>query len=174
VVETITAKMIRRHPHVFGQAKVASAEDVALNWAKIKAAEKGAPSSVASTLKGVPYPLPALLRAHRLGERASKVGFDWSSPQEVQEKVQEEWGELQEALDADAPERVQEELGDLLFSIVQWVRHLGFNAEHLLRLTNQKFITRFEKMEKEVQSLGLKLEDVSLERMDEAWEKAKA
>lgn len=173
VVERITEKMIRRHPHVFGQKRVGSAEEVALNWTRIKKAERNSPDDTSALLESIPVDLPALLRAHRLSERASKVGFDWTSAVGIWDKVQEEFDELGSAIARDEREEVTEELGDLLFSIVNLCRHWGLNAEHLLRVANLKFMERFGKMERELKTAGTQLEEASLDQMDRTWEMVK-
>lgn len=173
VVERITEKMIRRHPHVFGDKKVNSSEEVALNWTEIKKTEKGSHSDISSLLEDVPVDLPALLRAHRLSERASKVGFDWPNAADIWDKVREEVDELGSAIAEEEREKVAEETGDLLFSMVNLCRHWAFNAEHLLRIANQKFLERFAKMERELRVSGIQLEEASLDQMNKAWERVK-
>ncbi|MDY6973819.1 MAG: nucleoside triphosphate pyrophosphohydrolase, partial [Thermodesulfobacteriota bacterium] len=147
VIERIIEKMIRRHPHVFENERVGGAEDVALNWARIKMAERGAPGDTSALLRSVPVNLPALLRSHRLSERASKVDFDWANADEVWCKVREELEELESAIVRKDRDEVAEELGDTLFALVNLARHLGFNAENILRLANKRFLERFERME---------------------------
>lgn len=173
VVEIITEKMIRRHPHVFGQKKVDSAEEVTFNWTQIKKAEKNATNDTSGLLESIPMDLPALLRAHRLSERASKVGFDWTDTAGIRDKVREEFDELDSAVVGGEREEVAEELGDLLFSVVNLCRHKGFNAEHLLRMANIKFQKRFKEMEKRLEATGTQLEEASLEEMNGAWDKVK-
>ena len=143
VMERIEEKMIRRHPHVFGQAKVESAEEVSENWQKIKKGENGGARSAASLLQGVPQALPALLRTHRLCERASSSDFpppdqgkDWS-------RVEEDFRELGRSLSEKNTSEIGEKVGRLLFDLANLSRHWGLNAEHLLRVTNQKFLERF-------------------------------
>lgn len=173
VVERITEKMIRRHPHVFGQKRVDSTEEVALNWTRIKKAERNSTDDTSALLESIPVDLPALLRAHRLSERASKVGFDWTSAAGIWDKVREEFDELGSAIARDEREEVTEELGDLLFSIVNLCRHWELNAEHLLRVANLKFLERFGKMERELKTAGTQLEEASLDQMDRTWEMVK-
>ncbi len=173
VVEKITEKMIFRHPHVFGQTRVSNAEDVALNWARMKMAENSIPGDAFPLLGSVPENLPALLRAHRLSERVSRVGFDWVNADEVWDKVQEEFEELRSAIAKGHREDIGEEMGDLLFSVVNLSRHWGFNSEDLLRSANQKFLKRFEKMVRELKASGIELEEATREQMDQAWEKIK-
>jgi len=173
VVEGITAKMIRRHPHVFGNTRVESAEDVASNWVKIKRTEAGRPKNTSFLLQSIPSGLPALLRAHRLSERASKVGFDWANRDEVWAKVQEEVQELGSAINDGDREGIVEEMGDLLFSLTNLARHSGVNAENILRKGNQKFLERFERMEVRLADSGIGLEEATLDQMNRAWEDVK-
>ncbi|MBN2060310.1 MAG: nucleoside triphosphate pyrophosphohydrolase [Deltaproteobacteria bacterium] len=173
VLEGITDKMIKRHPHVFGDVRVESAEEVSDNWEKIKRDEKGAREKTSSMLKNVPMNLPALLRAHRLSQRAAKSGFDWAGRAEILEKVKEEYLELEESIKENNREQVGEELGDLLFSLVNLARHWGFNAEDLLRSTNRKFIRRYECMEDDLASDGIGILDATVEEMNRSWDKIK-
>lgn len=173
VVEKITEKMIRRHPHVFGESGALDAAHVENNWARIKETEKGNEINVSSSLRSIPSNMPSLLRAHRLSERASRAGFDWTNANEVWNKVKEEIDEFESAILRNNRENAGEEIGDLIFSIVNLARHLGFNAEHLLRMANCKFLDRFEKMEKEIEALGIGLRDASADQMNEAWERVK-
>ncbi len=173
VIEGIKAKMIKRHPHVFGGTSVSTPSEVSENWEKIKKEEKGLAGSPSSALSGVPAGLPALLRAHRLSDRVSKAGFDWAGREEVWAKVREEFEELSEALAKGDMEAVGEETGDLLFSLVNLARHWGLNAERIMRETNHKFINRFKEMEDELRSMGIDPDGATLEEMDRAWEKVK-
>ena len=144
VVETVTEKMIRRHPHVFGETKLDSAEDVVLNWTKIKETEKGPSDNRLSSLQDVPVNMPALLRAHRLGERVSGAGLSRSQPDESWNDVQDNIDKLRSAIDRSEKEQLGEEIGDILFSLVDLSRNWGFNAEQLLMHANQRFLKRFE------------------------------
>jgi MazG family protein len=173
VVEKITAKMIHRHPHVFSNTKVASADQVAVNWAKIKRSEANGSELVSDSLRHVPSALPALLKAHRLSERASKTGFDWTDRKMIWEKVLEEVEELRSAVEIEDDHAVAEEMGDLLFSLVNLSRHWGMNAEDLLRSANRKFLNRFEGMEKHLNQSGISLEKATAEQMNGAWEAVK-
>lgn len=173
VVETITEKMIRRHPHVFGNIEVESAEDVASNWARIKQTEKGASGDISSSLREIPSGSPALLRAHRMSERAAKVGFDWANAEEIWTKVEEEMEEVRGAIAEGNPAAMASELGDLLFTLANLARHWGENAENLLRNANEKFLRRFEKMERRLADSGIRLEDATLVQMNAAWEDIK-
>jgi MazG family protein len=173
VVETITKKMIRRHPHVFGNVQVENAEEVASNWARIKEAERGGPGDMSASLQKVPSASPALLRAHRMGERAAKAGFDWADADEVWTKVEEEIGEMRTAMVDGDPGAKASELGDLLFTLTNLARHWGENAENLLRNANEKFLRRFEKMERRLADSGITLGDATLDQMNSAWEDIK-
>jgi len=148
VMEKITEKMIRRHPHVFGQTKVNSVEDVALNWAEIKLAEKGSSSDKSSLFESIPVSLPALLRAHRLSERASKAGFDWENTDKTCDKLQKQFDELKTAIDTQDKESLCKEIGDILFSLANLSRNWDITAEHLLRDANKRFLEQFESTEK--------------------------
>lgn len=173
VMEKIKEKMINRHPHVFGSTKVRGPEEVAENWERIKKTEKGASRSFSSLLQDIPINLPALLRAQRLSDRASKVGFDWPDAEEIWSKVEEELGELRITISDRDKERIGEEIGDLLFSLVNLSRHWGLNAEHLLRDANQKFIERFREMEQELKVAGIDIYKATPAEMNRAWEKVK-
>ena len=171
VMERVTEKMIRRHPHVFGNKKVNGVEDVLDNWVKIKMKEKNAKKE--DLLNNVPKNLPALLRAHRLSERAAKLNFDWKNRDEIWNKVKEEFKEMEDAIQSRNHERVCEEMGDLMFSIVNLARHWGQNAEDIMRLSNNKFMTRFSNMKKYLTDSGIKIEEATPEQMNQAWEDIK-
>ncbi|MHB1421538.1 MAG: bifunctional methyltransferase/pyrophosphohydrolase YabN [Bacillota bacterium] len=170
VVEGITEKMIRRHPHVFGEVQVETAEEVLVNWEKIKAREKG--GDVYSPLE-VPKGLPALLRAHRVQGKAAKFGFDWPDVQAAWPKINEETGELFQALHEEVPERVADELGDLLFAVVNVARLSGNDPESALNGTTERFIRRFGYMQDKAKEKGIELDSLSLAEMDVLWEEAK-
>ena len=173
VIEKITEKMIYRHPHVFGNVKLDTPSEVSDNWHKIKIKEKGQAQSNSVMLNDIPKALPALLMAHRLSEKASKVGFDWNGKEEIREKVIEEFHELDEALSTGKRDRIKEEIGDLFFSLVNLARHWKFNSEDLLRDANQKFLARFELMETSLREKGIGLEEATSLDMDRAWEEIK-
>lgn len=168
-LETITAKLIRRHPHVFGDVKADAAKSAKQNWEAQKHKEKGRKSR----LDGVPVTLPGLVRAQRLQEKASYVGFEWDKIEEVWEKVHEEILELKEAQYQGTNEHIEEEIGDVLFSIVNLSRFLNISSEDALRKTNNKFIRRFMKIEEEFKRQGKPIEEASLAEMDAVWEKIK-
>jgi len=174
VIEGITEKMIRRHPHVFGGKPVTGPSEVSDNWDRIKKEEKKEDSSPLSRLNSVPVNLPSLLRAHRLSERASKVGFDWTGKEEIWEKVKEEFMELTGALDKNDDKKVREEIGDLIFSIVNLARHWGFNSEQLMMDANQKFIKRFKRMEAELRASGSCMDKADMDEMNRVWDKIKS
>lgn len=169
VIYTIQEKLIRRHPHVFGDVKVEDEQQVAENWETIKLNE-----GKDSVLGGVPKQLPALIRAQRMQEKAANVGFDWPESKQVLDKLEEELHEFSEVLSKHDPEESQKEFGDLLFSLVNLGRFFDLNAEDALRLTNQKFDRRFRFIEESLANKGIKISDATLEQMDEYWEKAKS
>ena len=168
-LETINAKLTRRHPHVFGDKPVEEAKSAKKNWESEKHLEKNRESR----LDGVPEALPSLIRAQRLQEKASYVGFEWDKIEEVWEKVHEEIVELKEAQTRGIIEHIEEEIGDVLFSIVNLSRFLKISSEDALRKTNKKFIARFKKIEEELKKRNRPIEDASLAEMDEIWEEAK-
>ena len=168
VLEHIKEKLIRRHPHVFGTVKATTSLQVKANWEKIKMME-----GRKSVLEGVPKELPALLRAFRLQDKASKMGFDWKKKEEVWKKVEEEVAELHHAERSNNRQHLEEELGDLLFALVNYSRFLHVNPEIALRHSIEKFTKRFRYMEKELRRQRKKLEDCTLEEMDRLWNKSK-
>lgn len=173
VLAGINEKLVRRHPHVFGAVKAETAQEVLFNWEQIKKAERQKAQGHASLLDGVPRELPALLRAHRLQEKASRIGFDWKEAREVLLKVEEEFAELRTAMEGQAAEQVEAELGDLLFSLVNLSRFLAVNPEEALRKTIARFIARFRYIEEELSRRGRSLREASLQEMDALWAEAK-
>ncbi len=173
VLAAINEKLIRRHPHVFGSVQADTAQEVLFNWEQIKQAERRAANGQASILDGVPRELPALLRAHRLQEKASRVGFDWKEAAEVLQKVVEELQELRGAMEEHSAERMEAEFGDLLFSLVNLSRFIAVNPEEALRKTIARFIARFRFIEEELGRRGRSLKDSTLPEMDALWQKAK-
>ena len=173
VVEGITAKMIRRHPHVFGKGRVRDTAEVQVNWEQIKKEEKGEQGRSASVLAGVPKQLPALMRALKLQDKAARVGFDWDNVTGALAKVEEEIAELKEAGRAGEPAAMEEELGDLLFAIVNVARFLAVEPETALARTNAKFCRRFHYIEKAARRRGQKIEEMDLTEMDILWNQAK-
>lgn len=174
VIERITEKMIRRHPHVFGKTMVDNAEDVALNWAKIKKREKGASHETSSLLESVPMNLPALLRAHRLSERAAKEGFQRANSNETWVWAQKRFEKLRSAIKKEDRVQVADDMGELLFSLVNLAREHGLNAEHTLRISNRRFLDRFERMERELKASGIEPEEATPEQMEHAWKRVKS
>jgi len=170
VMDGIRKKITERHPHVFGDTKVKDSAEVLVNWENQKIKENPKRKSI---LDGVPYNMPALLRAHRLQDKASRVGFDWPETSGVMEKVKEELSEIEESLEKSDLESARAELGDLLFILSNLGRFLGCNSEDVLNQTNNKFIRRFHYIEKNLKESGKKLEDVGLAEMDRFWEEAK-
>jgi ATP diphosphatase len=175
VVGAITAKLIRRHPHVFGEQQVRDPRAVEGLWERIKAEERAAGGRPADegALAGVPVAFPALTRALKLQAKARKVGFDWNDPRAVLRKIREETDEIEEALDRDQPHAAAAELGDLLFAAVNLGRHLHADPEAMLRQTNQKFERRFAAIERALAARGQTPQDATLAEMDALWEEAK-
>jgi tetrapyrrole methylase family protein/MazG family protein len=171
-ITAIHEKLVRRHPHVFGDVEAKDAEQVLVNWEKLKNEERKKENQ--GVLAGVPQSLPALLRASRLTEKAARVGFDWRRAEDVLEKLDEESGELREAIASGDPAKVHDEIGDLLFTMANIARKVGVNAEEALQAANRKFTRRFESMESKVRGEGHNLDQLSLEQMDELWDEAKA
>ena len=174
VLRGINEKLRRRHPHIFGDVKADTAQEVLFNWEQIKKLEREKAQGRASLLDGVPRELPALLRAHRLQEKASRVGFDWNEARQVFQKVEEELAELQAAIESEQPDRMEAELGDLLFSLVNLGRFIAVNPEDALRKTIARFIARFQYIEEELARRGKAPGQVTLEEMDALWAEAKA
>ena len=169
VIDRVAEKMISRHPHVFGSLEVSSPQEVEINWSKLKQREKGR----SSVLEGLPKSLPALMLAFRMGKRASTVGFDWEDPSGVWEKLREEMEELREAAEEGEKGRVEEELGDFLFTVVNLSRFLEVEPEGALRGACRRFAERFRFIEEELRKKGKTPEEASLEEMDELWERSK-
>lgn len=168
VIEGICEKLIIRHPHIYGDVKVNDEEDVKRNWEKIKLRE-----GKKSVLSGVPVSLPSVVKAARLQEKAKQVGFEWHKAEDVWDKVNEEKNELEEAVANNAKNEIEEEFGDLLFSLVNYARFLHIDAETALEKTNKKFIARFTKMETIISDEGKNITEMSLEEMDAIWNRIK-
>jgi XTP/dITP diphosphohydrolase len=164
VINGICDKLIARHPHIYDDVKVNDEEDVKKNWEKLKLKE-----GKKSVLSGVPKTLPAMVKAMRLQEKAKQVGFEWENKDQVWEKVKEEEGELKEAIKTGEQVKIEEEFGDLVFSLVNFARFLGIDAENALEVTNKKFTRRFNQMEEEAMASGKDLNNMSLEEMDDIW-----
>ncbi len=170
VLDAITEKLIHRHPHIFGDVEVKDAKEVRDNWEKIKLQEKGN----RSVLAGVPNSLPAMVKAYRIQEKASGVGFDWDHPEQVWAKVLEELEELKETVETGASHEMKEnELGDLVFAIVNYARFIEVNPEDALEHTNRKFISRFNHLEENARKLAKPLHEMTLKEMDVFWNEAK-
>ncbi len=168
VINGVCEKLIVRHPHIYGDVKVENEEDVKQNWEKIKLKE-----GKTSVLGGVPKSLPSMVKAMRLQEKSKQVGFEWDNTQQVWEKVSEELTELEEAVASGDKDKMEDELGDVFFSLVNFARFLQVDAENALERTNKKFIDRFTRMEKEAALEQKFLHDMSLEEMDALWNKIK-
>ena len=168
VIKGVCEKLINRHPHIYGDVKVADEEEVKRNWEKLKLKE-----GKKSILAGVPKSLPSMVKAMRLQEKAKQVGFEWENKEQVWEKVKEEENELFEAIKSNNKEHIEEELGDYFFSIVNFARFLQVDADNALELTNKKFISRFTKMEAEALKEGTDLNKMTLLEMDAIWNKIK-
>lgn len=174
VADAISDKLTYRHPHVFGDKKVSGAEEVLQDWAKLKEAERRAEGKKdPSALDGVPRALPALVRSERLGEKASRVGFDWASAHDVEAKIQEELREVAEAVEQGDPEKIEEEIGDLLFAVTQLARKANVHPEDALRTAATKFETRFRLMEKRARERGQELDRLDAKALDDLWNEAK-
>ena len=168
VLNGISEKLIARHPHVYGELKLDSEEEVKQNWEKLKLKE-----GKKSVLGGVPAALPAVVKAIRLQEKSKQVGFEWSNRDEVWDKVKEEEEELRTAVELGEKDAIEEEFGDLMFSLINYARFLSIDTETALERTNRKFIRRFTKMEEAVELSGKKMTDLSLADLDAIWEEVK-
>lgn len=182
VIEGIYKKMVRRHPHVFGQARARDAAQVLQNWEQLKATEREAAAGssskpkFSSLLDGVPSTMPALLEAYQLTRRAANIGFDWENVEGLLEKLREEAAELRHALasrDTSTAQRVEEEMGDLLFVAVNLARFLGLDPEVALKKANRKFVARFQEMERQMRHRGRRLAEARREEMERLWEESK-
>lgn len=172
VIDSLTEKLIRRHPHVFGDVQVENAEDVVQHWEAIKSQEAGYEDRK-SVLDGIPNALPALLRGQKIQKRASRVGFDWENIVDVIAKVDEELAEVKESLNQNDADAVEMEIGDLLFAVVNLCRFVGLQAEETLRKSNRKFTARFKRMEAELEEQGKNITEQTLAELDEIWEDVK-
>ncbi|MBS4024402.1 MAG: nucleoside triphosphate pyrophosphohydrolase [Clostridia bacterium] len=173
VVEAITTKMVRRHPHVFGQGMVQSSDEVLKNWEQIKKEEQGEQEGEKKTFLRVPAGLPGLMKSQKLQQQAARVGFDWPDMTGVMAKIKEEWQELAEAIDSGDEEQINEEFGDVLFALVNLARFLKIDAEEVLQQTCTKFTLRFRMMEQEVGEKKLDLGELNLVELENLWENAK-
>jgi tetrapyrrole methylase family protein / MazG family protein len=178
IIDRLHEKMVRRHPHVFGDADLKTSQEVLQNWEDIKAAEKGVqssadPNSEKSLLDGIPSKLPALQQAYQMTAKASRVGFDWARLEDILVKLQEEFSELQEACAENNTDKLAGEVGDLLFVAVNVARFLGIDPETALARSNRKFSRRFRYIESSIKRQGRELKDATLAEMDLLWEEAK-
>ena len=170
VIDGLCEKLIFRHPHVYGDVKAETEEQVKQNWEQLKQKEKDGNKSV---LSGVPNSLPALLKAFRIQEKARAVGFDWEKPEQVYEKVKEELAEFETEIKYGNQQNAEKEFGDVLFSLINYARFLNINPEDALEQTNKKFIKRFNYMEDKVKTQGKQISDCKLEELDIYWNEAK-
>lgn len=167
VLHAVCDKLVHRHPHIYSDTKAETEEEVKANWEKLKLKE-----GKTSVLQGVPKGLPAMVKAARIQEKVRGVGFDWENKDQVFEKVREEIEELKVEVDSNSS-KIEEEFGDVLFSLINYARFIGVNPENALERTNQKFIHRFQEMEQLLKADGMKMDEMQLAQMDEYWEKAK-
>lgn len=170
VCNAISDKMVFRHPHIYGEVKADTAEDVLNNWEKIKQKEKNGEKTV---LGGVPRSLPSMIKAYRIQDKARHVGFDWEKREEVWTKVKEEIAELEAEMAKGNPESIENEFGDVFFSLVNAARLYDVNPDNALEHTNRKFIKRFNYVEQKAKEMGKKLEEMTLDEMDKLWNEAK-
>ncbi len=170
VMEKLIEKLIYRHPHIFGDVQVQNAKEVEENWEQLKLKEKNGNKSV---LAGVPKSLPAMIKANRIQDKVRGVGFDWEERSQVWDKLKEEFNELQVEIEKENQDGIEDEFGDLFFSLINTARLYGVNPENALERTNQKFINRFNYLEKQTIQKGRSLKDMTLTEMDEIWEEAK-
>jgi XTP/dITP diphosphohydrolase len=168
VMKGVSDKLVNRHPHIYGDVQVDNEEDVKQNWEKIKLKE-----GKKSVLEGVPKSLPSMVKAMRLQDKSKQVGFEWENAEQVWDKVQEEIGELHEAVALNDKDKMEDELGDVFFSLVNYARFLNLDAEQALERTNKKFMTRFTSMEKEAARDNKLLHDMTLDEMDALWNRIK-
>ena len=169
VLNAVCEKLIKRHPHIYGDVKVKNEEDVKQNWEKIKLKE-----GKKSVLEGVPNSLPALVKASRIQDKVAGVGFDWEMPEQVLEKVEEELQEFKTEINQNNTDAMESEFGDVLFSLINYARFLKINPENALERTNKKFIKRFQYLENQAQLKQLTLSSMTLAEMDVLWEEAKS
>lgn len=168
VANAISEKLISRHPHIYGDIVVKDESEVKENWEKLKLKE-----GKKSVLEGVPKSLPAMVKANRIQDKVSGVGFDWEEPNQVWNKVQEELSELNEEIKKGSNNSIESEFGDVLFSLINFARFIGVNPENALEKTNKKFINRFQYLEKAIKKEGKKLSEMTLSEMDVYWEQSK-
>ena len=170
VINTINEKLVFRHPHVFGERKVSGAKEVISNWEELKMKENNGTKRV---LSGVPVTLPALIKAHRIQDKARAVGFDWADRNDIWEKISEELGEVKKEIESGDNNRTESEFGDLFFSVVNAARLFDIEPETALERTNKKFIRRFNHIEEHARTQGISIKEMTLAEMDNLWEEAK-
>lgn len=170
VADALNAKLIFRHPHVFGEVKVSGTDEVLQNWEALKLKEKGGNKTV---LSGVPSTLPSMIKAERVQEKAANVGFDWEKPEQAWEKFKEEMAEFEAEWKKGAPKDMEQEMGDIFFSLINVARLCGINAENALEKTNLKFIRRFNYLEQKAKEMNKPLKEMTLAQMDAIWDEAK-
>ena len=178
VIRSICEKLVHRHPHVFNReddehGPALNADEVKLQWERIKTKERAAAGKPKALLRDIPVSMPSLLRAFRLGKQAASVGFDWASVDDVGDKLDEELIELKAARATGEPNQIEEEIGDLLFTVTNLARHLKVDPEIALRSANNKFENRFKNLERQLKKRGIELADASPETMNDAWERSK-
>jgi XTP/dITP diphosphohydrolase len=169
VCDQICEKLIYRHPHIYGDVEVADEEEVKQNWEQLKLKE-----GKKSVLEGVPNGLPAMVKANRIQDKVAGVGFDWEHTDQVWDKVKEELAEFEAELNGKDPSKMEQEFGDLIFSLINYARYLKINPENALERTNVKFINRFMTMEQQIKSDHKNLQEMNLQEMDQYWDAAKA
>ena len=172
VIDQLCQKLVYRHPHVFGDVRVADASEVTRNWDRLKNGEKGKSQRITIS-DGIPKQLPALLYAHKLQTRAGRAGFDWPDAPSVMEKIREETDELQNALDAGDPDAAADEIGDLIFSAVNLARKMGIDPEAAVRRVNDRFANRFRRIEQAAAEKGLSVSDMPMTEKERIWQQAK-
>ena len=173
VLRNVCDKLIHRHPHIYGDVKAETEEEVKANWEKLKLEEGNQSSEKKSVLKGVPKSMPSLVKAVRIQDKVKGVGFDWDNKEQVWEKVQEEIDEFKSEVEAANHQNMEQEFGDLMFSLVNYARFIGINPEDALEKTNKKFVNRFKKMESAINKEGKELNAMNLNEMNQYWEAAK-
>lgn len=169
VIRKLNEKLIRRHPHIYGDTNAESPDDVKQNWEKIKLSNEGRKS----VLEGVPKSLPAMIKAYRIQDKAHGVGFDWDDKNQVWDKVMEELDELKTEVDNDNRENMEMEFGDVLFALINYARFIGVNPDDALEKSNRKFISRFKKMEDVIKQNNLNISELSLKELDDFWNMVK-
>ncbi len=170
VITSISDKLVYRHPHIYSDAKVENSEEVTDNWEELKLKEKGGNGCV---LCGLPNSLPAMIKANRIQEKARGVGFDWEKKEQVWDKIDEEFSELKDEIEANDQDKMEAEFGDMLFSVINAARLYGVNPENALERTNRKFISRFNYLESKTIKKGKSLKNMSLAEMEKIWQEAK-